>query len=68
MKKIDIIEEFFKEYQFPKEPVKLDQTTKIRNPKEFISSHLSYLRGKGGKGVKQPYFDRLDKFYNLFKK
>jgi hypothetical protein len=68
MKKIDVIEEFFKGYQFPKEPIKLDQATTIRNPTIFIASHLSYLRGKGARGFKQAYFDRLEKFYNLFKK
>lgn len=67
MKKIDIIEEFFKGYKFPKEPIRLDKATEVRNPTIFIASHLSILRGNNSKNIKQPYFDRLEKFYNLFK-
>lgn len=67
MKKIDQIEEFFKNYNFGKEPIDLDESTVIRNPTIFIASHLSIIRGKNSRNLKQPYFDRLNKLYEKLK-
>ena len=67
MKKIDEIEKFFENYKFDKEPIKFDQATEIRNPNIFIASHLAIIKGKNSRSIKQPYFDRLEKFYNKLK-
>ena len=67
MKKIDEIELFFKNYTFGKEPILLNQATEIRNPTIFIASHLSIVRGSASRNVRQVYFDRLEKFYELIK-
>lgn len=67
MKKIDVIEEYFKDYKFDDKPIELNQSTVIRNPTIFIASHLSMLRGSNSRSIKQPYFNRLEKFYEIFK-
>ena len=67
MKKIDEIEKFFENYKFDKEPIKLNKATVIRNPTIFIASHLSTVRGSASRNVRQVYFDRLEKFYELIK-
>lgn len=67
MKKIDEIEKFFENYKFDKEPIELNKSTVIRNPTIFIASHLSMIRGSNSRNIKQPYFDRLEKFYEKLK-
>lgn len=67
MKKIDEIELFFKDFDFPDEPIELNKATVIRNPTIFIASHLDMLRGNNSRKIKQPYWERLEQFYNKLK-
>tara|TARA_R110002051_G_C8557357_1_gene473645 strand:+ start:340 stop:579 length:240 start_codon:yes stop_codon:yes gene_type:complete len=64
MKTLDAIELFFKDYK-NKQPLKLDDCTQINDVKQFASVHIQYLRSNSGNKRYLPYFDRLNKVYNI---
>ena len=64
MKTLDAIELFFKDYK-NKQHLKLDDCTQINDVKQFASVHIQYLRSNSGNIRYLPYFDRLNKVYNI---
>lgn len=64
---IDKIELFFDAYEFPDKPHKLKEGETIINQKLFVESHIAMVKGNSSREVKQPYFDRLNQFYNQVK-
>ena len=67
MNKIDQIEDFFIKNGYPEGDVRLDQCSLIIDIKKFVQSYLLVLKGNPGKKRFIPYFDRLNKFYELTK-
>lgn len=67
MKKIEIIENFFKDYEFDDDSVRLDKATVITNPAFFVESHLNTIKGNNSRESKMPYFERLEKLYEILK-
>lgn len=58
----DIIQ-FFDDFDFKNQEVKLDQCTNITNVKNFVESHKKYLLANRGKKLFLPYYNRLLKLY-----
>jgi len=64
------IEAYFKANPPGEKPFKMDRATVIINPRAFVDSNLFLLKAAAGKTndekrALKPYFDRLEKFYNL---
>ena len=64
---IDKIELFFDTYKFPNKPHELKEGETIINQKLFVESSIAMVKGSSSREVKQPYFDRLNLFYNQVK-
>lgn len=64
---IDKIGLFFDTYDFPNKPHKLKEGETIINQKLFVESHIAMVKGESSRELRQPYFDRLNQFYNQVK-
>ena len=54
---------FFEKYEFPDDPLILDECTTITNQKAFVESHIRILEAQSGKKAFFPYYYRLLSFY-----
>lgn len=61
-KTINTLETFFNKTSLPKEPIMLDQTTKITDIELFIKSHLNVVKANNGNKTFLPYLERLINF------
>lgn len=61
------IENFFKDKEFGEEKIALSPSDVIINQKKFYEIHLSILKSKAKSSIKMPYYDRLNKFYEIIK-
>ena len=62
------LKKFFETYEFPNEPIRLDECSVITNQKEFVKSHIQVLEANSGKRLFRPYYDRLLAYYKLVNK
>lgn len=65
MTKLDKIELFFKDYKYTGEPLQISNSEININGKEFVCVNIAYLRANSGNKLYLPYFDRLEKVYNI---
>jgi hypothetical protein len=65
MSKLDELEEFFKGVDLSKNPIYLDDCTKIVDISKFLESHFHVLRSNSGNKKMLPFYDRLVKMKNL---
>jgi hypothetical protein len=61
--RIEDIEKFFKENDYPKEEFELSPGVRVIDPEKFVNSHLSFLKANPGNKAYRPYYDHLHKFY-----
>lgn len=57
------IEVFFNEYDYSNNVLSLDGHGYIKNLKNFVKSHISYLKSNPKNKGYKPYYDRLLKVY-----
>lgn len=65
---LTVIEEYFKDVEFTDDHLELDQCTTVTNIKAFYESHLTLLKANSGNKLVMPYYQRLLKLYNIYKK
>lgn len=66
--KIDVIVDFFEGYNFKDQEIILSPGEKITNVKKFVEANIRLLLANRGKKVYKPYYDRLNKLYNILSK
>lgn len=62
------IEDFFKDYIFKEQELRLSKAENIFALEKFIKSHTEILKGKTRNSVYKPYYERLLKVYLKLKK
>jgi len=63
--KIEIIVDFFDNYNYNEQEIILSPGEKITNVKKFVDVNIRLLLANRGKKVYKPYYDRLNKLYNM---
>lgn len=59
--------EFFDSQELTDEPITLNQATIISNQKNFVKSHINYLKANTGNKRFSPYHNRLMQLYKILK-
>ncbi|QQV91460.1 hypothetical protein M1M25_gp029 [Tenacibaculum phage Gundel_1] len=57
--------EFFDSQELTEEPITLNQATIICNQKNFVKSHINYLKANTGNKAFEPYYSRLIELYKI---
>lgn len=57
----------FEKLDIPDDPIRLNGCTVVLFPKDFIKTHISYLKNNSGKRIFKPYYDRLLSMYEILK-
>lgn len=62
---LESLKAFFEAAELPKSPIRLDGSTVIESPADFVVGHLEYVEANIANRTAQPYYERLVKLRQI---